>query len=165
MPADASDDRPTGTSVNLRPADRGRPVAPSSGRWHPLGLAAVSIDGDFWADLHRLNATVMIEHCESWLERMGWIGNFDAAVEGRLPADRRGRKFSDSEIYKLFEAMSWEVGRTGDVDLDRRLQAIVARIAPVQEADGYLSNMFGRPGQGEWHSDLPWAMSCTASAI
>jgi DUF1680 family protein len=87
---------------------------------------------------------------------MGWIGNFDAAVQGHLPERRRGREFSDSEIYKLLEAMSWEVGRTGDADMDARLQALVARVAPVQEADGYLNTRFGRPGQGARYSDLQW---------
>jgi DUF1680 family protein len=156
MPAEARPDNRTGLLVPADRADRGRPVAPSSGRWRPLGLGEVSIDGGFWADLQQLNATVMIEHCEAWIEQMGWIGNFDAAVEGRLPLERRGREFSDSEIYKLLEAMSWEVGRTGDQAMDARLRALVARVAPVQDADGYLNTNFGRPGQGARYSDLQW---------
>ncbi|MCR6493117.1 glycoside hydrolase family 127 protein [Cellulomonas sp. P24] len=153
MPTDARHDHLT---VPADRPDRGRPVAPSTGRWRPLGLADVTIDSGFWADLQRLNSTAMIAHCEQWVETMGWIGNFDAAVEGRLPADRRGREFSDSEIYKLLEAMSWEVGRTGDAALEARLQALVARVAPVQEADGYLNTKFGRPGQAPRYSDLQW---------
>jgi len=146
----------TGLTVPADRPDRGRPVAPSTGCWRPLGLADVTIDSGFWADLQRLNSTAMIAHCEQWVETMGWIGNFDAAVEGRLPADRRGREFSDSEIYKLLEAMSWEVGRTGDAALDARLRALVARIAPVQDADGYVNTKFGRPGQDPRYSDLQW---------
>ncbi|HUX68948.1 MAG TPA: beta-L-arabinofuranosidase domain-containing protein, partial [Cellulomonadaceae bacterium] len=153
MPTDVRHDHLT---VPADRPDRGRPVAPSTGRWRPLGLADVTIDSGFWADLQRLNSTAMIAHCEEWVETMGWIGNFDAAVEGRLPADRRGREFSDSEIYKLLEAMSWEVGRTGDAALEARLQALVARVAPVQEADGYLNTRFGRPGQAPRYSDLQW---------
>jgi len=156
MPPAADIDTRTGLLLPADRADRGRPVAPSSGRWRPLGLGEVSIDGGFWADLQQLNATTMIGHCEAWVERMGWIGNFDAAVEGRLPQDRRGREFSDSEIYKLLEAMSWEVGRTGDQAMDFRLCALVARVAPVQEADGYLNTKFGRPGQGPRYGDLQW---------
>ncbi|MBK5250141.1 MAG: glycoside hydrolase family 127 protein, partial [Actinomycetales bacterium] len=72
------------------------------------------------------------------------------------PADRRGREFSDSDIYKLLETMSWEIGRTGDADMEERLRALVARVAPAQEADGYLNTAFGRPGQGERYSDLQW---------
>lgn len=139
------------------PADtRGRPVAPSRGRLRPLGIADVTIEDGFWADLQRLNATTMIEHAQSWMERLGWIGNFDAAVEGRLPADRRGREFSDSEIYKLLEAIAWEYGRTGDPAMDERFRALAARVAAAQEPDGYLNTMFGRPGQGARYSDLEW---------
>ena len=156
MPAVNPTEPRTGLLLPSDRADRGRPVAPSSGRWRPLGLGEVSIDGGFWADLQELNATVMIEHSEAWIERMGWIGNFDAAAEGRLPQDRRGREFSDSEIYKLLEAMSWEIGRTGDEAMDTRLRALVARVARVQEPDGYLNTRFGRPGQGSRYSDLQW---------
>jgi DUF1680 family protein len=137
-------------------ADAGRPVAPSRTRWRPLGLAEVRLEGGFWGELQELNAAAMIDHVESWLERMGWTGNFDAAAEGRLPADRRGREFSDSEIYKLLEAMSWEVGRTGDAGLEERLRRLTARVAAAQEPDGYLNTMFGRPGQGARYSDLQW---------
>ena len=136
--------------------DRGRPVLPSRGRWRPLGMDEVTIDAGFWAERQDLNSTVLIEHCEEWVERMGWIANFDAAVEGRLPQARRGREFSDSDVYKLLEAMAWEIERTGDAAMESRLRAVVARIAAAQEQDGYLNTMFGRPGQGARYSDLQW---------
>src|SRR3954453_8593381 len=132
------------------------PVAPRAGVLQPLPLSAVGIESGFWADRQDLNARVILGHCEHWMEKVGWIGNFDAAVEGRLPAARQGREFSDSDVYKLLEAMAWEVGRSGDEEIDRRLRAIVARIAPVQEPDGYLNTMFGRPGQAPRYSDLQW---------
>ena len=99
---------------------RGLPVAPSSGRLQPVGLEDVRISGGFWGRLQELNATSIIDHAERWMEKVGWIGNFDAAREGRLPRDRRGREFSDSDVYKLMEAMAWEIGRTGSLDLERR---------------------------------------------
>ncbi len=132
------------------------PVDPSSGALNPLSLAQVRIDGGFWAEKQELNASAIIAHCEAWMEKVGWIGNFDAAVEGRLPADRTGREFSDSDVYKLMEAMAWEIGRTHDEQLDARFLALVARIEPVQESDGYLNTRFGRPGQDERYSDLQW---------
>lgn len=137
-------------------AQRGRPVVPTRARWQPLGLDQVTITDGFWAELQQRNARTMIDHCERWIERMGWAGNFDAAAQGRLPADRRGREFADSEIYKLLEAMSWEVGRTGDPALEDRLLALTARVAAAQEPDGYLNTMFGRPGQAPRWSDLEW---------
>ncbi|SEB59968.1 hypothetical protein SAMN04489806_1240 [Paramicrobacterium humi] len=132
------------------------PVAPSTGALRPLALTDVRIDGGFWGGMQELNARAIIDNCEAWMERVGWIGNFDAAVEGRLPADRTGREFADSDVYKLLEAMAWEIGRAGSENLDARFRAIVARIAPVQEADGYLNTHFGRPGQAPRYSDLEW---------
>lgn len=133
-----------------------RPVAPSRGRLQPLGLAAVTITGGPWGERQRINAAATIPHIEHWLEREGWLGNFDAAAQGRLPDDRRGREFSDSEVYKLLEAMAWELGRRADAALAERYDAIVRRVAAAQEPDGYLSTNFGRPGQQPRYSDLEW---------
>ncbi|ACZ29446.1 protein of unknown function DUF1680 [Xylanimonas cellulosilytica DSM 15894] len=132
------------------------PVRPSTGALRPLGLHDVTIDGGFWGERQALNAAATIPHVEAWLERLGWTGNFDAAVEGRLPADRAGREFSDSEIYKLLEGMAWEIGRTGSVGLEARFTALAARVSAAQEPDGYLNTMFGRPGQKPRYSDLQW---------
>ncbi|WP_306205246.1 glycoside hydrolase family 127 protein [Actinoplanes sp. RD1] len=134
----------------------GLPVDPSHGALAPVGVRDVTLTGGFWGDRQRLNATAILAHAEQWTERMGWTGNFDAAAEGRLPRDRRGREFADSEIYKLLEAMSWEVARSGSQDVERRLRALTARVAAAQEPDGYLNTMFGRPGQGARYSDLEW---------
>src|SRR4029077_10853012 len=46
--------------------------------------------------------------------------------------------------------------RTGNREMDARLRALVERIAPVQEPDGYLNTHFGRPGQGGRYTDLRW---------
>ncbi len=145
----------TDTSIETRPV-HGRPITPSRGRWYPLGLDEVTIDDGLFAELQERNATAMIGHCETWVERMGWAGNFDAAVEGRLPHDRQGREFSDSEVYKLLEAMAWELARRDDPDLEARYRALVARVGAAQEPDGYLNTMFGRPGQQPRWSDLRW---------
>ncbi|WP_061964220.1 glycoside hydrolase family 127 protein [Demequina aurantiaca] len=123
---------------------------------HPLGIEQVRIESGFWAEMQNLNSTAMIQHCEEWMERLGWIGNFDAVVDGRIVTERQGREFSDSDVYKLMEAMAWEIGRSGDGSLDSRFTALVGRIQPVQEADGYLNTRFGRAGQPPRYSDLEW---------
>jgi DUF1680 family protein len=83
------------------------------------------------------------------------VGNFRAAVEGRLPADRQGVVFTDSDVYKLMEGAAWEVGRSSS-DAERRFVELTGIIAPVQEEDGYLNTVFGRPGQPVRYSDLEW---------
>ncbi|KQR11993.1 glycoside hydrolase family 127 protein [Cellulomonas sp. Leaf334] len=133
------------------------PVAPSHGRLRPLGLADVRITGGFWAQRQAVNGSASLAHIEHWMEREGWIPNFDTAAAGTLSdLDRGGREFSDSEVYKLLEAMAWEIGRTDDDALDARFRALVRRVAAAQGADGYLNTNFGRPGQRPRYSDLEW---------
>lgn len=125
------------------------PVAPTRGRLRPLSLDEVRITGGFWAHRRHINATATLDHCSDWMARVGWTGNFTAAVEGRLQQDRRGREFADSDVYKLLEAMAWETGYDAD-------PALAEAIAAAQEPDGYLNTAFGRPGQQPRYSDLEW---------
>lgn len=137
-----------------RAPDSGRPVMPRGARLRPLSLTDVRITAGYWAELQHRNQSAIMPHIDHWLERTGWLGNFDAAREHRLPAGRAGREFSDSEIYKFLEAMAWELGRRPDPALQQRFDAIVARIAAAQEPDGYVNTRFGRPGQEPRWSDL-----------
>ncbi|MFT4108226.1 glycoside hydrolase family 127 protein [Propionicimonas sp.] len=130
------------------------PVQPRTGRLHPLGIDEVRITGGFWAERQRTNASATLPHIFAWLEREGWLGNFDLAARGGLPQGRRGREFSDSEVYKYLEAVSWQLGNGQDAALEARFRATVARVAAAQEPDGYLNTNFGRPGQGARWSDL-----------
>ncbi|HTJ70965.1 MAG TPA: beta-L-arabinofuranosidase domain-containing protein [Actinospica sp.] len=150
-----------------RAPDAGRPVAPRRARLLPLDLTDVQITGGYWAELQHRNQDAILPHVLHWLERTGWLGNFDAAREQRLPADRHGREFSDSEVYKLLEAMSWELDRRPDPALQLRFDGVVARVAAAQEPDGYLNTRFGRPGQQPRWSDLEWGheLYCTGHLI
>ncbi|MEV7871794.1 beta-L-arabinofuranosidase domain-containing protein [Streptomyces sp. NPDC088124] len=132
------------------------PVAPTRGRLRPLGLDEVRITGGFWARRRRINATATLGHCRDWMERVGWTGNFRAAVEGRIHRDRRGREFADSDVYKLLEAMAWQAGEGDGTSLDAEIAALTGTIAAAQEPDGYLGTAFGRPGQRPRYSDLEW---------
>ncbi|KJL43670.1 glycoside hydrolase family 127 protein [Microbacterium trichothecenolyticum] len=132
------------------------PVAPSRGRLRPLGQNEVRITGGFWGDRQSVNAAGTLRHIGARLESEGWLPNFDLAVVGGLPERRRGREFSDSEVYKYLEALAWEIGRTDDAALEQRFREVVARVAAAQEADGYLNTRFGHPGQGSRWSDLEW---------
>lgn len=132
------------------------PVSPSRGTLRPLGLDEVRITGGFWGERQRINAAATLGHVLGRLESEGWLPNFDRAAAGTLPAGRRGREFSDSEVYKYLEAAAWEIGRGDDADLERTFRAVVARVAAAQEPDGYLNTRFGRTGQGDRWSDLEW---------
>jgi DUF1680 family protein len=132
----------------------GRPVVPGSGALRPLGINEVRLDAGFWGDRQRLGGEVIIDHCRSWMTRLGWVGNFRIAAEGRPLSDRRGREFSDSEVYKLLEALCWEAARTGAAPPERGVAELTELVAAAQEPDGYLNTCFGHQGPGVRYSDL-----------
>ena len=132
------------------------PVVPGRSRLRPLGLGEVAITGGFWGHRQQINAEASLAHIEGWLEHEGWLANFDLVRDGGPATARRGREFSDSEVYKLLEAMAWELARADDPALEARFGALVERVAAAQQADGYLNTAFGRPGQEPRYSDLEW---------
>lgn len=139
----------------------GGPVAPSTSALRPLRQDEIRLTGGFWKHYQDLNAQAVIGHCLSWIERVGWAGNFDRASVGTISSEEEGDRhagieFVDSEVYKLLEAMAWELGRSDDPELEARFDDLVLRVAAAQEADGYLHTSFGRPGQPARYSNLEW---------
>jgi DUF1680 family protein len=134
----------------------GRPVVPSRARLRPLGLGEVEITGGVWASRQQVNVDATLAHCHEWMERLGWIANFTPAVDGTIAGNHQGMMFADSDVYKLMEAMAWEVGRSSSADAEERLRRLTAIIAAAQEGDGYLNTVFGRRGQRPRYSDLEW---------
>jgi DUF1680 family protein len=133
------------------------PVAPrASSLLRPIDVTSATIDGGFWARFQELNRDVYIQHCDDSLERVGWYENFRAAARGTLGEDRVGRLFTDSEIYKLMEALAWENARVPSAEKAQRLEELAILVEGAQEPDGYLNTFFGYEGGPERYSDLPW---------
>ncbi|MEB0014692.1 hypothetical protein QN416_24140, partial [Glaciimonas sp. Cout2] len=82
-------------------------MRPSTSALRALGPDEVSLTGGFWQEKQTLNSEVILDHCQRWMERIGWIGNFDRAANGALGSDHAGIEFVDSEVYKLLEALAW----------------------------------------------------------
>lgn len=146
----------TRTAASQRRAARAaqaRPVAPGGPR-RGLGVGELRLDGGFWGALQETNAQATLRHCLDWMEQLGWLGNFDRVAEGATGGERPGWQFSDSEVYKLLEALAWEYGRTGDPSVDALLGKVVDRVAAAQDEDGYLNTCFGHAGQAARYSDL-----------
>jgi len=132
----------------------GRPVVPSRGQERPLGLGEISLTDGFWATMQATNAAATLPHCETWLERLGWLANFDRVADGTTGPDRPGLNFSDSEAYKLLEALCWEYGRSGDPAVDAAVRRLTGRIGRAQDADGYLNTCYGHAHQPPRYHDL-----------
>ncbi|PZE85234.1 glycoside hydrolase family 127 protein [Curtobacterium sp. MCBD17_032] len=131
------------------------PVSPSTSALRPLPHGALRLGAGYWGAWQERNGSAVLRHCEDWIERIGWAGNFDGAATG-APFEHAGIEFVDSEVYKLLEAMAWELGRTGDAELQVRYERLVDRVAAAQDDDGYLHTAFGRPWQRPRWSDLEW---------
>ncbi|WP_434740319.1 glycoside hydrolase family 127 protein [Micromonospora sp. SH-82] len=145
----------------------GRPVVPSRGRHRPLGLHEVQITGGFWADRQATNGTDTLEHARTWMDKLGWTGNFATVHDGPATTLRRGREFSDSEVYKLMEAMSWEVGRRPGAGWEADLRELSGALRSAQAPDGYLHTAFGRAGQPPRYHDFTFGheLYCTGHLI
>lgn len=143
----------TRTVASQLRAARARPVVPRGPR-RGLGVGELRLDGGFWGALQETNARATLQHCLDWMEQLGWLGNFDRVAEGVTGGYRPGWQFSDSEVYKLLEALAWEHGRTGDPAVDALLGKVVDRVAAAQDEDGYLNTCFGHAGQAGRYTDL-----------
>ncbi|WP_425499020.1 glycoside hydrolase family 127 protein [Oerskovia flava] len=125
-----------------------------AGTHRGAGLGEVRLTGGFWGRLQETNAAATLDHCLAWMERLGWVENFDRVAQGTTGGHRPGWQFSDSEVYKLVEALAWEHGRTGDARVEAMLGGLVDRIAAAQDADGYLNTCYGHAGQPGRYTDL-----------
>ena len=131
------------------------PVVPARSTRHGVGVADVSLSASgFWGRRQAVNAGATLRHCLEWMERLGWIGNFDRIARAETTVTRPGWQFSDSEIYKLLEAMAWELGRSPDPSLAAAYEALVERVGAAQDDDGYLNTAHGHPGLPARYSDM-----------
>ena len=72
-------------------------------------------------------------------EEEGRIRNFERAAHLRSDAYEGKMPFDDTDVYKLIEGASYSLQSHPDPELDRFLDAIIAKIAAAQEPDGYLT--------------------------
>nr|WP_243845271.1 beta-L-arabinofuranosidase domain-containing protein [Microbacterium halimionae] len=133
----------------------GTPVEPLASERRGVSVADVSLSASgFWGQRQAVNAAATFEHCAAWMEKLGWIENFDRIARGEPTVDRPGWAFSDSELYKLLEGMAWELGRQYDPLLADRFAGLVSRVGAAQDPDGYLDTAFGHDGLPDRYSDL-----------
>ncbi len=103
----------------------------------PRGSVRFAEDGFFGA-WQALNSTTTIPHCIQQLEAAGTIDNFRRLV-GESEAAFRGPLFADSDLYKVLEAVAWEIGRTGTSAYDAFADSMIDLIARAQADDGYIN--------------------------
>jgi DUF1680 family protein len=100
-------------------------------------LSAVTVTDGFWAARMETNRAVTIPHIMRENVETGRVANFEKAA--RLKAGSyEGRRFNDTDVYKIIEAASYSLEAHPDPALDRQLDGLIALIARAQQPDGYL---------------------------
>ena len=122
----------------------------------PISIASVRLttEGHLGAWQQR-NAQATIPHCVAALESSGVLDNFRRVI-GESGADYRGFVFADSDLYKVIEAIAWEIGRTGTDAFDEWLEEVIAILARVQEPSGYLMTWIQGVHPEKKFAELEW---------
>jgi len=103
----------------------------------PVPLAAVTVTDGFWAARMKINRTVTIPHIMRENVDTGRVANLERAA-GPKDGPYEGRRFNDTDVYKVIEAASYSLQAHPDPILDRQLDELIALIAGAQRPDGYL---------------------------
>jgi uncharacterized protein len=99
--------------------------------------SAVTLDDAFWAPKLDTNRRVTIPHIMRENETTGRVDNFRKAAR-QMTGAYTGRRFNDTDIYKVVEAASLSLKAHPDAALDRKVDDLIGLIAAAQEPDGYL---------------------------
>lgn len=112
-----------------------RPEAPSALR--AVSFEHVKLTDSFWRPRLQTNRTVTIPHILRQNEETGRVDNFRKAA-GLLSGQYQGRRFNDTDVYKVIEAASYALAQEPDPTLDAELDELIALIEKAQQDDGYL---------------------------
>ena len=122
--------------VSCSPRPDGSAIQQPS-RLEAVSFAAVRIDDSFWRPRIETNRTVTIPANFQKSEETGRISNF-ARAGGLEEGPHQGRRYDDSDVFKIIEGASYSLSQTPDPDLDSYLDGLIAKIGAAQEEDGYL---------------------------
>lgn len=103
----------------------------------PVPMNRVRVTGGFWAQKLETNRTVTIPHIFDENESTGRTDNLRKGA-GLMPGDYVGRRFNDTDVYKIIEAASFTLVDHPDPALSKKIDDLIAIIAKAQQPDGYL---------------------------
>jgi DUF1680 family protein len=100
-------------------------------------MAAVKVTGGFWGPKLETNRTVTIPHIFDQNEKTGRTDNLRKGA-GLMPGEYQGRRFNDTDVYKIIEAASFSLISHPDPALAAKIDDLIAILAKAQQPDGYL---------------------------
>lgn len=103
----------------------------------PVPFTAVQVDDGFWLPRIETNRIVTIPFAMQKNRETGRIKNL-AIAAGRAEGKYQGRRFNDTDVYKVIEGAAYSLTVHPDPDLEKQLDELIDLIAAAQEEDGYL---------------------------
>jgi DUF1680 family protein len=103
----------------------------------PVIFTEVAVEDTFWLPRLETNRRVTIPFAFKKSEETGRIDNF-AKAGGLMPGQFIGRRYNDSDVFKIMEGAAYSLSLHPDPELEAYLDDLIAKIAAAQEDDGYL---------------------------
>ena len=142
------------------------PVALSGAiaKLRPVGSGGFRFHGGFWGTRQQLVREVTLPHAQRRLFDAGNVDNLRRLALGDT-GPYRGRIYADSDVYKVAEAMCWDLGTEPSPSSDRLLASVARQLSSVQDDSGYLNSWYRRTRLRFASPTCKWATRCTAPAI
>lgn len=103
----------------------------------PVPFTSVQISDEFWLPRIETNRTVTIPFAIDKNDETGRVDNF-AFAAGRKEGKYSGRRFNDTDVYKVIEGIAYSLHVHPDPELEEYTDGLIDLIAAAQEEDGYL---------------------------
>ncbi len=103
----------------------------------PIPFTNVQITDQFWQPRIITNQEVTIRHAFRMNEETGRVDNLRKAA-GLMKGPYLGRRFNDSDIFKMMEAAAYSLAQHSDPVLEAQMDSLITLIGLAQEEDGYL---------------------------
>ncbi len=131
------------------------PSAAASVAHQPLAGRGARLSAGLLHAWQQRNAEASLPLALRQLETAGNLANIRLAISGAREG-YRGPVFMDSDIYKVLEAIGWELGRSPDEGLASFLGETTALLEKAQQPDGYLNSCIQVTGRPRY-SFLAWS--------
>lgn len=103
----------------------------------PVPFTSVQITDEFWLPRIEINRTITIPFAIGKNEETGRVDNF-AYAAGSKEGKYKGRRFNDTDVYKVIEGIAYSLQVHPDPELEKYTDELIDLIAEAQEEDGYL---------------------------
>ncbi len=105
--------------------------------FQPVPSKQVKVEGGFWGPKIETNRTVTIPHLLKENDDNERLNNLRRGA-GLLPGPYVSRRYNDTDVYKLLEAMGYSLMMHPDQALEKIADAQIDIIAKAQQPDGYI---------------------------